>query len=344
MNGGAGAIRDRGLALVADIGGTNARFALAAAHPDGAPRPLEPARFAVADLATFEDAVARYLGDVGAKPLCAVLAIAAPVHGETAEITNSPWRIDAAALRARFGFTSVRLVNDFAAMSAAVGQLAAGDLQPLGVLAAPDPADGCDRVLGVIGPGTGLGVGLLLRHAARTLVIETEGGHASFAPTSEEEVAVLRVLWRRFGRVSNERLISGPGLVTLYAALGEIAGMPAPLTTPETIVTAAGEGSSPLARRAVELLCELLGSVAGDLALTGGAWDGIYLAGGLVQPLLPWLDRGGFRRRFEAKGRREAEMTRVPTMAVTRDDAGLLGAAAWAAEGLILPSRRSRST
>lgn len=343
MKRGAGVIRGRGLTLVADIGGTNARFALAAAHPDEPPRPVEPARFAVADLATFEDAVARYLDAIGAKPLRAVFAVAAPVHGETAAITNSSWRIDAAALRKRFGFTSVRLVNDFAAMSAAVGQLAAGDLRSLGPLAAPDPADGRDRVLGVIGPGTGLGVGLLLRREARTIVIETEGGHAAFAPSNEEEVALLRLLWRRFDRVSNERLISGPGLVTLYAALGELAGMPAPLTMPETIVTAAGEGSSPLARRAVELLCELLGSVAGDLALTGGAWDGIYLAGGLVQPLLPWLDRGGFRRRFEAKGRRAAEMARVPTMAVTREDAGLLGAATLASEGLALVVRRDAS-
>lgn len=335
--------RDPGLALIADIGGTNARFALAATHPDGPPRALAARRLAVADFAACEDAIARFLRDASANPLHAVLAVAAPVHGETAQITNSPWRIDAAALRQRFGFATVRLLNDFAAMSAAVPQLADRDLTAIGPLAAPDLHDGGDRMLGVIGPGTGLGVGLLLQREGRALVIETEGGHASFAPASEEEVEVLRVLWRRFGRVSNERLISGPGLVNLYAALATVAGVDAPLSTPEAIVGAARAGGASLASRAVEVMCELLGSVAGDLVLTSGAWDGVYLAGGLVEPLLPWLQRGRFRERFEAKGRRAAEMARVPTISVTREDAGLLGAAVWAAEGLILPSRRSRS-
>jgi glucokinase len=296
-------------------------------------------RLAVADFAAFEDAVARYLSDVAARPRRAVLAVAAPVQADVVRFTNSPWHIDAAALRARFGFTSVGLINDFAAMSAAVPQLAAADLQPLGPLAAPDLADGRDRVLGVIGPGTGLGVGLLLQRGGHALVVETEGGHASFAPASEQEVAVLRLLWRRHGQVSNERLICGPGLVNLYGALAEIAAVAAPLSTPEAIVGAARAGGSPLAVHAVEMLCELLGGVAGDLVLTAGAWDGVYLAGGLVEPLLPWLECGRFRQRFEAKGRRAPEMARVPVLAILRPDAGLLGASAWAVDGLVAPAR-----
>lgn len=333
-----GADRQRERALIADVGGTNARFALAEVRPAGRPRPVAVARFAVAHFTTFDEAVAQYLREAGARPSRAVFAVAAPVLGSVAQFTNSPWQIDAASLRARFGFDSVRLVNDFAAMSAAVPQLETGELCPLGSLSVPDLRDGRDRVLGVIGPGTGLGVGLLLVRGGRTIVIETEGGHASFAPASEEELAVLRVLRDRFGRVSNERLISGPGLVNLYAALASVAGVDAPFTTPEAIVGAAQEGGASLASRAVEILSELLGSVAGDLVLTSGAWDGVCLAGGLVEPLLPWLQRR-FRARFEDKGRRSAEMARVPTLAILRPDAGLLGAAAWAAEGLVEPAR-----
>ncbi len=336
-----GADQQRERALIADVGGTNARFALAEVRPAGPPHPVAATRFAVAQFATFDEAVAQYLREAGTRPTRAVFAVAAPVPGGIAQFTNSPWRIDAAALRARFGFDSVRLVNDFAAMSAAVPQLEAGELCPLGPLAVPGLRDGRDRVLGVIGPGTGLGAGLLLVRDGRTIVIETEGGHTSFAPANEEEVAVLRVLRGRFGHVSNERLICGPGLVNLYGALAEVAAAAAPLPSPEAIVAAAHDDSTSLAGRAVEMLCGLLGGVAGDLALIGGTWDGVYLAGGLVGPLLPWLQRGGFRRRFEDKGRRSTEMARVPTLAILRPDAGLLGAAAWAAEGLIEPARRA---
>jgi glucokinase len=329
-----------GLALVADVGGTNARFALAEIRPSGPPCPLAPVRFEVARFPTFADAVAEYLRNAGAKPTRALLAVAGPVAGDTVRITNSPWRVDAQALRAQFGFASIRLINDFAAMSAAVPQLTAADLCPLGAPAAPDLQDGAPRVLGVIGPGTGLGVGLLLMQQQRTLIVETEGGHVAFGPANDEEVAVLGVMLRRFGRVSNERLMCGSGLVNLHAALAEIAGVPTTLSTPEAIVDAAHDGRSPLALRAVELMCELLGGVAGDLALMTGAWDGIYLAGGLVQPLLPWLRSGRFRKRFEAKGRRSVEMARVPTLAITHGDAGLLGAAAWAVEGLVVSARR----
>jgi glucokinase len=184
------------------------------------------------------------------------------------------------------------------------------------------------RTFAIVGPGTGLGVGALLVREGHVTALETEGGHMSFAPGNEEEIEILRRLAARFGRVSNERLLCGSGLVNLYGVLCEMAGMRAQLLAPEEITQRAD--SDAMCRRAVERFSELLGAVAGDLVLAFGAWDGVYLTGGLAPQLAPWLQQGGFRWRFEDKGRFSATMTRVPTSVVLRADAGLLGAAAHA--------------
>jgi glucokinase len=158
--------------------------------------------------------------------------------------------------------------------------------------------------------------------------LETEGGHASFAPGDAEELEILRRLAARFGHVSNERVLCGSGLVNLYCTLCEIDGADARCETPEQITASAN--TDPLCRRAVERFCALLGAVAGDLILTFGAWDGVYLTGGLAPQLLPWIEAGGFRRRFEDKGRLGPSVARVPSAVVVHADAGLLGAAAQA--------------
>ena len=187
--------------------------------------------------------------------------------------------------------------------------------------------------MAVVGPGTGLGVGALLIRDGRAIELQTEGGHQSFAPGTAEEDAVLARLRARFGRVSNERLVCGAGLLNLYSALCEIADRAPAATTQEAVSAAATDGTDPQAVRAVELFCELLGAIAGDLVFAFGAWDGVYLTGGLLAPMLPWIRQGGFRRRFEDKGRFSATLAKIPTVAIHHPNTGLLGAAAIALDG-----------
>ncbi len=181
----------------------------------------------------------------------------------------------------------------------------------------------------MLGPGTGLGVGALIEREGRAYALETEGGHVSFAAGNDLEAQLLERLAQRFGRVSNERLVSGIGLSNIHRALAEIAGDPMPELAPEEISAGAADGE-PRCRRTLEVFCGVFGAIAGDLALTLGAWDGVFLTGGLVPKLLDELKDSSFRRRFEAKGRFSDAMSRVPTVAVLHPHAGLLGAAAFA--------------
>ena len=313
--------------LLADIGGTNLRFALG----EGPAHPLRDdsiRRYRAADHGSLVEAASRYVAELGVQPRAAVFAVAGRVDGATAKITNLPWTVSAQEVTAKLGLASTRLVNDFAAQSRCLPLLSAGDLEILGPLPAPVLNDGTSRTVAVVGPGTGLGVGALLMRDGRAIELQTEGGHQSFAPGTEEEDAVLARLRARFGRVSNERLVCGSGLLNLYVALCEIAGRAPVLATQEAVSTAASEVTDPQAVRAVELFCELLGAITGDLVFAFGAWDGAYLTGGLLGPMLPWIRLGGFRRRFEDKGRFSAALAKIPTVAIHHPNTGLLGAAA----------------
>jgi glucokinase len=187
------------------------------------------------------------------------------------------------------------------------------------------------RNYAVIGPGTGLGVGGLVIRDGRCLALETEGGHAGFAPGTDEEIRILERLSARFGRVSCERLVSGPGLINLHRALCELDGVAAPDLQPADITARAAQGDA-RSMRAIELFCAVFGAMAGDLVLTHGAWDGVFLAGGLVPRLLEVLPSSAFRARFQAKGRFAATMAKVPSLAVVHPWSGLLGAAVQAVQ------------
>ncbi len=327
-----------GPVLVADVGGTHVRFALvdvAAADPlIGA----SARRFRAAEFASFGAAVQRYLDESGTHPAALVIAAAGVVDDGEVRLTNNvPWVISRDAIAAGFGFAEVALLNDFAAMALAVSLLQPRDLHAVGT-PAPVPFDARRRqTFAILGAGTGLGVGALIVREGHAHALETEGGHASFAPGTAEEIDIYRRFSARFGRVSHERALCGSGLVNLYAALADIAGVEARFSAPEQITAAAD--SDALSRRAVEVLCEQLGSVAGDLALTFGAWDGVYVTGGLAPLLTRWIERGGFRRRFEDKGRLSPAVARVPTSIVQHADPGLLGAAAWAMMAAGTPGR-----
>ena len=317
--------------LLADLGGTNVRFALA--EVDHAQPLLADSvrRYRVRDFSTLADAIRQYFADTGLTARRAIIAAAGRIAaGETVKITNNPWGVASNALQTELGMASVRLVNDFAAQSMAVPLLRPEHLQAVGLQPLPQLQRSDHQTFVVMGPGTGLGVGGLLRREGHCSVLESEGGHAGFAAHSREDIEILHRLNERFGRVSNERLICGNGLVNLYSALADIAGARPQEYTPEDITAHADAGSDPLCVRAVETLAGIFGSVAGDLVLTLGGWDGVYLTGGLLPILLPWLQRGHFRERFEATGRFTDTMRQVPTVAVLHPEPVLLGAAALA--------------
>ncbi|MCH7889371.1 MAG: glucokinase [Proteobacteria bacterium] len=309
--------------LVADIGATNARFALQ--RPGG--RPEAPVVLPVAEHGDIEAAVRAALALAGseAEPVFAALAVAAPVLGDRVEMTNHPWCFSREALRRALGLERLLVVNDFTAIALSLPRLGKRERRQVGG-GKPAPR----APFAVLGPGTGLGVSGLLPTADGWAPLAGEGGHIDLAPGDERELAILERLRRRFDHVSLERVLSGPGLVNLYRALAEIAGeAPADAGTPsaEEITARARAGTCRLCKAAVEAFCGLLGAAAGDLALTLGARGGVYIAGGIVPKLGPAFDADRFRRRFEAKGRFRAYLEPIPAYVVTAGAPALLGLA-----------------
>ena len=323
--------------LLADIGGTNARFALADTALQSPLIADSIGEYAVADFPSLADAARHYLDQTGATarndgPRNGVFAVAGRVDGDEARITNHPWVISLSRTRGALGFDGLRLVNDFAAQAMAVSLLTADDVVAIGGAHWSPAVVSENRTYAVIGPGTGLGVGGLLVRDSRRYALETEGGHVSFPPGTPEEIEILEKLSAQFGRVSNERLICGPGLVNLHRALSEIAGEdPGPMQPAD--ITARAAAGDPRCMRTLDVFCAVFGAIAGDLVLSAGAWDGVFLTGGLAPRLLSSLQHSGFRQRFEHKGRFSPAMARVPTLVVVHPQPGLLGAAAFAAEG-----------
>ena len=316
--------------LLADIGGTNARFALVDTDADAPLLVDRVQRFAVADFPSLADAARHYLHETGeheAGIVHGVFAVAGRVDGDEARITNHPWVISRPRMKAQLGFEQVTLVNDFAAQAMAIPLLQGTDVVRIGGASwVPEPSP-IHRNYAILGPGTGLGVGGLLIREGWHYSLESEGGHASFPPGTPEELAILDRLSAQFGRVSNERLVCGPGLVNIHRALSEIAGEdPGPMQPAD--VTAGAQAGDPRCMRAVDVFCAVFGAIAGDLVLTLGAWDGVFLTGGVVPRMLDALRHSGFRQRFEHKGRFSPAMARVPSMAVMHPNPGLLGAAA----------------
>lgn len=315
--------------LLADIGGTNARFALAGT---GAAQPLQVdsvRKFPVTQFPSLGDAARAYLdavdGSDGVRR--GVFAVAGRVDGDIARITNHPWVISRTRTSGVLGFDDLVLVNDFAAQAMAILLLQAGDVMPVGGARwTPDPVPR-DRTYAVIGPGTGLGVGILVVRDGNAYALETEGGHVSFPPGTPEELEILARLSSQYGRVSNERLVCGPGLVNIHRALSEIEGVDPGPVQPADITARAAQGDV-LSMRAIDVFCAVFGAISGDLVLTVGAWDGVFLTGGVVPRMLDSLLHSGFRQRFENKGRFSSNMARVPSLAVLHPNAGLLGAAA----------------
>jgi len=320
-------------ALIADIGGTNARFALCASEGRQRPVLTGVCEFTVAQFASLAQAASHYLAQMHApRPRRSVIAVASAVTGDEIKVTNNDWSFSIANLQRELGLDQIRVINDYAAIAMAVPHLGRPELEPIGQAVAPAAVRRADRHYAVLGPGTGLGMCRLLLRQGRSVVIDSEGGHVGFAPSDDYEIAILQCLLKQHARVSVERLVSGPGLRNLYAAVCAVEGVAGGMNTSEQITAGALAGTDAACRRAVELFCSILGGFAGDVALMYGAWDGVYLGGGMTVTLLPWICRGEFRRRFESKGRFGSLMQTIPTFAITHPQPGLLGAAAAAAD------------
>lgn len=313
-------MKPRYVGLVGDVGGTNARLALV----DAEGHVRNPRTFPAADYASLSDIVEEYLDTTAGRqrPERAVLAAAGPVVDGEIEFTNLSWRLSEGELIARFGFEAVKLINDFAAQALACARLGADDLRPIG----PSLRGAPDGSLVVLGAGTGFGVAGVARGVRGEAAIATEGGHAGFAPFDELEVEVWRRLKAQHGRVSIERLLSGPGIHDLYLAMAAIQGREATAADEKAVLGEAALGD-PLAGEALDRFCAIYGGVAGDLALSFGARGGVYVSGGIAPRMIERLDSGGFRERFEAKGRLADYMREIPTFLVTHPYAAILGAA-----------------
>ena len=320
--------------LLADIGGTYARFTLETAVGVFA----HAATLRCADHADFHAAVSAFLATLPEGRIQhAAVAIANPVEGDEVRMTNYHWQFSIEQMRERLGFDTLVVVNDFTALAMALPRLAADGKRQVGGGLALERS-----VIGLLGAGSGLGVSGLIPADDGWIALGTEGGHSSFSPRDERELAILNHAWKALprndgptaalgalGHVSFERLLSGPGLELIYRALAERAGVRAAkgLSAPE-ITRRALAGSDEVCGESLDAFCAMLGTAAANLAVTLGALGGIYIGGGIVPRLGAWFDRSPFRTRFEDKGRFSAYLAQIPTWVITADNATFHGASA----------------
>ena len=312
---------DRTTRLVADIGGTNARFALIEA-PGAAPSHIRV--LACADFTGPEAAVHAYLAAEGVStPCAAAFGIANPVTGDRVAMTNHHWAFSVDALRTTLGLDRLLLVNDFTALALSLPHLATVELEQVG-----DGEARPGQAIALLGAGTGLGISGLVPAGDTLVPLQGEGGHVSLPASTPREAQVVAWLAARHGHVSAERVLSGPGLLALYTALCALNGVPAETLSAEAVSARGRDGTCPHCVEALSMFCALLGTVAGDLALTLGARGGIYIGGGIVPQLGEFFARSPFRARFEAKGRFQPYLARIPTWVIRSPHVALIGASA----------------
>jgi len=299
--------------LIADIGATNIRIAVVG--PAGRPAQLAKIRGDV--VPNLEASIADYLDKTGVRPRAGVLAIAAPVEGDVVTMTNRAWTFRLSEIAGRFGWKSIRAVNDFEAVAWGMQRLAATDIRPLGC-AMPDARG--PRV--VFGPGTGLGVAALVPSGPGWQVVPTEGGHASFGAASEDEEPIFARLRVECGSVSAESVLSGPGLERLHRAMH---GADASLSAARLVANA--HRADAAASATAMMFVRLFGRFAGDLALMFKALGGIYVGGGVARRIGPLLDAPAFRAAFEHHPPYSHLLRTIPTTLITLDEPGLLGCA-----------------
>jgi glucokinase len=311
--------------LLADIGGTNARFAL-----ETAPQQIEAIwSTECAAYPTLGAAIVHYLAQPasvaagGYQARLAGIAIANPIDGDWVRMTNHHWSFSIEAVSSQFGLKALVVVNDFTALASALPYLAPEHKRQIGGGTAR-----ADAVIGLVGAGTGLGVSGLVPAGERWIALDSEGGHGTFAPMSEREIDILRYARRHYDHVSSERLVSGIGLDLVYRALADRARVEAPHRSATEIVEHGLLGNEPLCVETLDVFCEMLGTIAGNVALTLGAKGGIYIGGGIVPRMGEFFARSGFRARFEQKGRFSDYLAQIPTFVITEEYPALIGMSA----------------
>lgn len=307
--------------LVGDVGGTNARFAVLDANG----LPVAPSTLRVDDFPSLAAAVRTFLveRDIDIDELdAAAIAVATPVTGDRIKLTNNHWSFSIEETRAQLTLTKLRVVNDFTALALSVPHLPAEELVQVGG-GRREPG----HAIAVIGPGTGLGVSGLVPCGTLWSALQGEGGHVTIGIGTVRERAVRDRLASRFRHVSAERFLSGPGLVNIVGALREIDGLEPSTLSPADITHLGVSGEDPLCEESLDMFCRLLGSCAGNLALTLGAEGGVVIGGGIVPRLGDFFARSDFRAAFEAKGRMQGYLARIATHVIRSPYPALTGAA-----------------
>jgi glucokinase len=302
--------------LLGDIGGTYARFALAGERSVGPVWTTE-----VGSRSDVSDAIRAFLQARSGETVAgALLAAAGPVEGGRCKLTNAAWIVDEERIARELRLPWVRVVNDLEAVAAGLPDLDLRQTRPVGPETAIPGAP-----MAIVAPGTGLGVACVTIGPAGRSVVTSEGGHVSLAACSEFQEDVIHVLRRRFGRVSAERVLSGPGLTNLHQAVAELQGCDSPRLTPSEVTASAFDGSSPICREAIDAFCSFLGGFAGDVALAFGARGGVYVGGGIVPRFVDHLARSSFREQFVAKGRMRPYLERIPVRVILHPNPAFLG-------------------
>jgi glucokinase len=306
--------------LVGDIGGTNARFAMQVSQ--GMPI-SEPLALPCGDFAGPAEAIQHYLELTGLPhPRWAGLAIATPISSDILAMTNNGWKFSISETREKLALAHLRMLNDFTALALALPKLGPDDLMQVGT-GKPE----AEKPIGLIGPGTGLGVSGLIPSAQGYTAIEGEGGHSTLPAFNAREAELIALARKKFPHVSAERLISGPGLVLLYEVIAESGGLPNEKLQSDEISKRGIAGSCPVCRETMDTFCAMLGTVAADVALVLGARGGVYIGGGIIPKLGDYFAASPFRARFEEKGRFSSYLAKIPTWVIHAPWPGLIGAA-----------------
>ena len=305
--------------LVADIGGTNARFALVA---DSESRPVEPRILRCADYPTIVDAVQAYLQQVAlGEPYQASMSIATSITGDELNMTNHSWRFSVRETREALGLRHLKMINDYTALALALPVFTDDDCLKIGpgeIVAGHPKA--------VLGPGTGLGVSGVVPAGDHWIPLEGEGGHVSYGPVNAREHQIIEIIHEKLNHVSAEALVSGPGLSLIYEAITRLEGGEVKKLSPGEVSDLALKDNCAMATEALSIFCGILGTVAGNLALILGARGGVYIGGGIVLKVLDTFKRSNFRERFEQHGRFTKYLQKVPTYVIDTDYPAFTGA------------------
>jgi len=321
--------------LAGDIGGTKTNVGL---FVEGKIRPLLKTMetYSSREASNLEKIIERFLNKHNASPASACFGIAGPVVSGTCKTTNLPWTVSEARMRKHFSWKKVRLINDLTATALAIPHLSHRELFPLNRAKARK-----DRNIGLMAPGTGLGEALLVCRQGGYVPVSSEGGHMDFSPNNNDEVQLWRCLHKRFGHVSIERVVSGPGLFNIYSCLKNsgrfkepawLAGKIRRGDPPRVITEVAMHDKIPLCVKSLDMFTSIFGAVAGNLALTGMTMGGVYLGGGIAPKILQKLKEDIFMNAFTYKGRFEGFMKRIPVRVILNERTALMGAAHYALE------------